>query len=71
MEKEFPNWSHVPQRQAKNWAIITHGQSGGSEESGESCMRLVLVTAVWKIIRDELHISKVSAHWVPRLLSPL
>ncbi|XP_076029840.1 protein GVQW3-like [Oratosquilla oratoria] len=27
--------------------------------------------SVWKIIHDELHMSKVSARWVPRLLTPL
>ncbi|XP_076066155.1 protein GVQW3-like [Oratosquilla oratoria] len=27
--------------------------------------------SVWEIIHDELHISKVSARWVPRLLTPL
>jgi histone-lysine N-methyltransferase SETMAR len=27
--------------------------------------------SVWKIVHDELHMSKVSARWVPRLLTPL
>ena len=27
--------------------------------------------SVWKVIHDELHMSKVSARWVPRLLTPL
>ncbi|XP_076058570.1 protein GVQW3-like [Oratosquilla oratoria] len=27
--------------------------------------------SVWKIIHDELYMSKVSARWVPRLLTPL